>query len=438
MTDYVLLSSGMQTRPDRRNLSLSNEGSRIEWMPQFFHLWSPTAAGESLLAMAMSVYCIDKLSPREEAADAWSRSLSLEVPSRAAGFDAAAFGPALGFLTGDTWSLTTRDERSSLFELVEEAPELVPLEVDAVSLFSGGLDSLCGVIDLLENDPGLRLALVSHYDGGQATSRQTEIHARLVETYGADRVILRQFWARPAPLNLGGQFEPGENTTRARSFMFIAAALALASAAGTNVPVYVPENGYIALNVPLTRARVGSLSTRTTHPHYLDLYSQAARSSGISNPIINPYRHLTKGEMLDRSANKTLLMELAPQSISCSHPEVGRWAKVEQGNCGYCFPCIIRQASMHAAGFTRDYYPWDVLSDSGLLGNVEDARGADLRAVISAVYADRPDRDLFKNGPVPYERPEHLGVWRRGNEEIRSWLEAGASGDLAELLVRRS
>lgn len=438
MTDYVLLSQGMQPRPRERNLSLGYEASRLEWMPQFFSLWAPTPAGETLLGMAIAVYCVDKLSARDEAVDAWSRSLSLEVPSRSPDFDAVAYEPALSFLTGDNWSLRTHAASSALFDFVDETPELLPLEINAVSLFSGGLDSLCGVIDQLEGDPDLRLGLVSHYDGGQATSRQNEIHARLVETYGADRVILRQFWARPAPLNAGGQFEPAENTTRARSFMFIAAALALASASGPEVPVYVPENGYIALNVPLTRARVGSLSTRTTHPHYLDLYGQAARVSGISNPIINPYRHLTKGEMLARSANVPLLKELAPLSISCSHPEVGRWGKVAQGNCGYCFPCIIRQASMHAAGYSRDPYPWDILSDSALLGNVEEARGADLRAVIGAVFAERPDRDLFKNGPVPFERAEHLGVWRRGNQEIRSWLESSASGDLAELLRSRS
>lgn len=437
MSDYTLLTGDDVPRANRLNLGLGTTGSRIEWLPDFFHNWSPTAEGEALLAMAMAVHTIDKIEARSDTEDAWSRSLGLEVPTRSTHFAASEFERALSFLSGDTWSLRQRTSTSPSFTLPSAGP-LVPVEVDAVSLFSGGLDSLCGVIDLLELNPSLRLGLIAYYDGGKGTSRQIEIHERLASTYGQDRVQLYRFWARPAPSNLGGVFEPVENTTRTRSFLFISAALALAAAMGDSVPVYVPENGYIALNVPLTRARVGSLSTRTTHPHYLGMVQAAARASGISNPIVNPYRHRTKGEMLMGSANQALLRDLTPKSISCSHPEVGRWTELEQGNCGYCFPCIIRQASIHAAGFQRETYSHDVLGDDQLFGNTDQATGADLRAVVNAVFAERPDRDLLKNGPVPLERAEHLGVWRRGNAEIRNWLVEGARGDLAELVAIRT
>ncbi|WP_411720915.1 hypothetical protein [Mycetocola sp.] len=219
-----------------------------------------------------------------------------------------------------------------------------------------------------------------------------------------------------------------ETTTRARSFLFISAALTLAAASGDHVPLVVPENGYIALNVPLTKARVGSLSTRTTHPHYLALLETALHASGIANPIQNPYEFCTKGEMLQQSANQDLLRRLAPMSVSCSHPEVGRWGNRQQGNCGYCFPCIIRQSSMHAAGFKRDEYAWDILTGPSI--HEEHGRGADLRAVLNAVFSNRPDRDVVRNGPLPSTRQRYIDVWRRGNQEIRRWLEDEAQDGL--------
>jgi hypothetical protein len=41
---------------------------------------------------------------------------------------------------------------------------------------------------------------------------------------------------------------------------------------------------------------------------------------------------------------------------------------------------------------------------------------------------------LIRNGPIPSEhRGDYLAVWRRGTEEIRSWLRTGGT-DLAQRL----
>jgi hypothetical protein len=201
--------------------------------------------------------------------------------------------------------------------------------------------------------------------------------------------------------------------------------------------VYVPENGYIALNVPLTRARAGSASTRTTHPRYLALLHDAAAASGVPNPLVNPYEFKTKGEMLRDSRNQDLLRELAPLTVSCSHPEAARWQQRAEGNCGYCFPCLIRRASLAAVGWDTEPYPWDALSDPALVEDTDEKRGADLRAVVNAVFGDRPDSDLFRNAPLPAGRHrDHLQVWRRGNDELRTWIEAGAQGPLAAVVER--
>lgn len=415
--------------------------SNIECLPAFFRDWRPSPPAEDLLLLAPTAFCVDKFAARRASADAWTRTLQIEVPvGEPDRFARAGLAETLGFLSGDHWDFDFATSTARPLDFLPaplDLPESAP--IDLVSLFSGGLDSLCGVIDLLEADPSTRIGLVGYHDGGQATSRQELLYQRLADHYGAHRVPLHQLWLRPAPPRPEQQYPtpaPVERTTRARSFLFVTAALALASSAGPDVEVVIPENGYIALNVPLTRARTSSASTRTTHPHFLAGLQRVARSVGIDNPLQNPYRYTTKGEMLTSSRNPALLQQLAPLSVSCSHPEAARMQQRTQGNCGYCFPCIIRRASMAAAGWDdASHYPWDALSDDELLRRTDLARGADLRAVVNGIYTPRRDVDLVRNAPLPAgSHAQHLSTWRRGNAEIRNWLEDGASGLLASTI----
>jgi 7-cyano-7-deazaguanine synthase in queuosine biosynthesis len=448
MTGYVVrtdASASVTTPQDEKVLDWGpgSPAATIDCGTDFFRGWRPSPPAAELLVLAAAAYCIDKTHARSEAPDAWTRELAIRLPAQApADFDGPGFDRALGFLTGDRWNITAYPSSADpLAALPVLQQPLIPfVDVDAVSLFSGGLDSLCGVIDLLEGDPTLRLGLVSHYDGGQASSKQTALHARLAAEYGSYRVVLRRLWLRPAAEHTKQEHPAGpavETTTRGRSLLFLAAALALASSVGPDAPVYLPENGYIAVNVPLSRARTGSASTRTTHPHFLRLLGEAAAAHGVPNPLVNPYAFATKGEMLRDSRNLDLLRELTPMTVSCSHPEAARMQKRAQGNCGYCFPCLIRRSSLAVPGWDDEDYPWDVLTDPTLVTEVDEDRGADLRAVLNGVFADRPDSDLLRNAPLPRgSHGQHLSVWRRGNAELRSWLENGAQGELAEIVER--
>lgn len=400
----------------------------IEFGVDFFTGWQPSAAGTELLRFAAGVYCADRTVLREPRPDGWTRAFRLAVPVDARdAWEAANWPGTLGFLTGDRWAIRPYRPRP------RRTPAAAGLPVDAVSLFSGGLDSLCGVIDLLEDDPDLRLLLIAHHEGGQASTAQRDLYTALADMYG-ERVLLRRMWCRPAPTN-PAQAQPlpdlHERTTRSRSLLFIAAAIAAADAAGADVPVYVPENGWIGLNVPLTRARTGSASTRTTHPYFLSLFAAACRAVGLENPIVNPYRLSTKGEMLAACRNRRLLARLAPDSVSCAHPETPRWRDRLQGNCGYCLPCLVRRAAL--VRIRRDVagdYAWDALTDVGLLDPTR-RTGADLRALVHGVNPRRDELAIVRNAPLPAgEHQAYLQLWRRGAEEIRNWL-AGAAGPLA-------
>jgi 7-cyano-7-deazaguanine synthase in queuosine biosynthesis len=403
----------------------------IEFTPAFFEGWQPGTRGGELLRFAAGVYCADRVVLRRTSPDAWTRDIRVDIPVTDPGaWEQAPWQAALGFLTGDRWTLQPHPA------IPAGQGATAGLTADAVSLFSGGLDSLCGVIDLLERNPGMRLLLISHHEGGKASTAQQALYAGLTETYGSERVVLRRMFCRPAPARAPQELPlPGdrERTTRSRSLLFLAGALAAAASCGPDIPVYLPENGWISLNVPLTRARTGSASTRTTHPHFISLLTDVCQAVGITNPLVNPYRLRTKGEMLADCGNPGLLHHLAPASISCAHPETPRWRRHPQGNCGYCLPCLVRRASLaHTGRDHSDEYAWDALTDPELLDPAL-RTSADLRALVQGVNPDRDELAIIRNAPLPPgEHHAYLSLWRRGAEEIRNWL-TGGTGLLAQL-----
>jgi len=95
---------------------------------------------------------------------------------------------------------------------------------------------------------------------------------------------------------------PSEKSTRARSIVFFAlAALAASAIRSFNeqpVDIIVPENGFISLNVPFGPSRMGSLSTKTTHPVYMDGIQTLWDTVGIHSKLVFLFRDKTKGELL--------------------------------------------------------------------------------------------------------------------------------------------
>jgi hypothetical protein len=90
-----------------------------------------------------------------------------------------------------------------------------------------------------------------------------------------------------------------ETSQRSRSLIFLAFAVLAATSTeryrnGETVPLYVCENGFIAINPPLTIARIGSLSTRTAHPDFLGRMQEIFDGVGLRINIVNPYAEKTK------------------------------------------------------------------------------------------------------------------------------------------------
>lgn len=411
-------------------LDWTGDGPTIQHRHNLTTDLSPPAVATDLLRFAGAIFCVDKLVPRP---GTWTRSLTIEVPVHDHPSWIAAqadLEDTLAFLSGDYWELTIRDTAEPMRP---SHPASDPVE--GVCLFSGGLDSFVGAVDLLA--AGKRVCLVAHYEGGQAPKAQAYLARNLARIYGEDQVVFRQIFLRPSPPSRS-QLRPlpshRESTTRTRSALFLAAGLVVAAGYGPDVPLTVPENGFIGINVPLTRARNGSLSTRTTHPFFIERFAECVRTLGITNPIVNPYRTMTKGDMLATSTDQDVLRAHARSTLSCAHPEAPRWAKREQGNCGYCFPCLIRRASMHHIGLdTAADYSFDVANEPGEL---QGHRGDDIRALLRSLNGPTEAIDVLRNGPVrPEEITAFADVYQRGRQEIVEWLQASlATSSLLEQL----
>ena len=250
----------------------------------------------------------------------------------------------LRFLSGDIWAITFRPRPRPLRRLTPARPRKPPA-YDGICLFSGGLDSLTGAIDLFAT--GRRPLLISHAAEGATSDAQNKLVSSLRRRYRTvDRL---RFWIG-FPKNLLDQAGSVDETTRARSFLFFAAAaLGASSFFAGRVAIVVPENGLISLNVPLDPLRLGTLSTRTTHPFYMARWNELLEALSLPARLESPYQFLTKGEMLAACMDQELLRETVDNSMSCSSPTKGRWVGRPIEHCGYCVPCLIRRAAVEAA-----------------------------------------------------------------------------------------
>ena len=375
----------------------------------FIHSAPPPPAAAAFLMAALGVWAADKLLPRKLQPDAWTREIVLYLPTTkewAGVFPQLA--RILNFLTGDVWSIKPRESRIDLGFAGKWEKSWKP---DAVALFSGGLDSLAGAIDQLEE--GRRLLLVSHHDYGQLAAVQQSLAGSLNAHYGPERVY---------HLNMRVQFpEAPELTIRSRSLLFLALGLAAAAAFGPDTPSYLPENGWVSLNPPLTLNRLGANTTRTTHPYFMKQITRLWRDAGIKQPLMNPYQYLTKGEVLRHCRHPELLQKLAPQSSSCARPVVSRWRGRPGGECGYCYPCLLRRAALHRLGRDRgEDYLLDILTEPGTLQHR--SRGRDLRALLLALKT-------WEESPMEVENRVYWGDQGSGSAhkytQIRQLLATG-------------
>lgn len=385
----------------------------------------PPEKAIDLAILAATVTAADtRVSRAADAQDSWTREFDLYIPVAEPEIwlaNAKLIERTLKFLTGDHWRIAFRPRQKGMDSLIDRQPELVGATFDSVCLFSGGLDSFVGAIDLL--NAGNNPIFVSHYR--DASTKSQEICAsRLGKVYGdlgPRHVRANVSFDKNDMPDLGT-----ETTTRGRSFIFFALASLAASALDGVTPIYVPENGLISLNVPLDPLRLGAWSTRTTHPFYMARWQDLLDNLGLDARLMNPYRFKTKGEMLSGCENKTFLRKNVDITVSCSSFTKGRYKKRSPGHCGYCTPCLIRRASIHAA-FGSDSTEYSIPDLYAQSLDMKKAESTDVRAfqMMSRRLTGKPalaDILVHKTGPLddysPEEIAEYAAVFQRGIAEV--------------------
>jgi hypothetical protein len=237
----------------------------------------------------------------------------------------------LRFLTTDRWKLTFVGGAA-----YPKAPaKSITPDHDSVVLLSGGLDSFAGALDLVAQ--GRSPIAVSQSVKGDAEKQRA-----LVGIIGDGMAHLQ--------LNHNAQVPKQETppSARARSIGFFAYGVLAATTLkryqeGDTLSLFVCENGFISINPPLTGSRLGSLSTRTSHPVVIRSLQTVLDAAGLRVHLVTPYAYTTKGEMLSGCQQQTILRKHAHTTTSC-----GRFGRFGFKHCGRCVPCLIRRAAFNA------------------------------------------------------------------------------------------
>lgn len=384
-------------------------------------LGAPTSTSAfDFLTISMAVTAADTFFRRDDTSDnAWARDFELHIPVVQPDKWVNVkelLESTLHFLTGDSWDFHFLNNGPSKPNAVGgRLRKKSNLQgVDSVCLYSGGLDSWLGAKHLISKMQ--KPILVSH-SYPQDAKKQNYLYDRL-------GTPLQRFAFNASPRQSGSA---NDTTMRGRSFNFLAmAAVAADAVANLNslgtVPLYIPENGFIALNAPLTPRRIGSHSTRTAHPHYLAQMQKLFSIMGIKAEIENPFWRKTKGEMLKDASLSVADQRYASATVSC-----GKWKRKSE-QCGRCLPCLIRRASFHKSGIQdRTQYTYSIPDNyAETVGIKKDDLLAVLRAVKPATNKQLLKRAL-KSGPLPIinkDRKDWLSVYKNGLTELRDYLTA--------------
>lgn len=388
------------------------------------------------------VYGVDNLLSRAiYSNDGWTRDIEVEFPVK--NIDdwrgkEEKLKQILDFLTGDNWLVSFRKiEDVLLFQPRTNRRKIPRYEKDtiaSVSLFSGGLDSLIGVIDELENlNDNERILLVSHFDfkSSGPNDDQTKLLRGLKAKY-PNKIYWIQSKLALSRKDTDGNRVYIETNYRSRSLFFIGLGCYLSPID----ELIIPENGTISINYPLTPSRVSSLSTRTTHPYVLKNTQQLLADLGLPITIHNPYTFKTKGEMFTGCVNQVFLSSIYQDSVSCGKRGRRQFHfdnPNEKHNCGRCIPCIYRRAALHKAGIDDENQYGNFITKVPSIGN------NDLPALFSFLKRNIPlekmKRDLLVNGNVDFDnltdyaemvlrsKAEVLQLFRdKGNRFVKSEL----------------
>ncbi len=319
----------------------------------------PTSLEEDLLVVAATIYACDlafKRGRREEV----TRSIEVTIPVvnfRAFEHLNDHLVQILWLLSHDNWAINFKQKKGGV---PEQQLDWEP-SVGKTLLFSGGLDSLAGAVDLIDEFGVKGVQLASHITANTTTRHSQDNLIEYLKNHyklEPDRVVIRTGGRK----NKGFDFpsdDAREETQRTRSFMFLTIAALAARRSGKSEIIMIAENGQMAIHLPLSVSRIGAFSTHTAHPefvHEVENYFASLLEFPVS--ITNPYLYKTKAETISKLVKKH--SNAVKISVSCWR---GSRLSKEFNHCGECVPCLIRRIATENNGLSLPEFARDLLNE---------------------------------------------------------------------------
>ncbi len=304
---------------------------------------------KDLLEIASYVYAADRKTSRglSDAVEYqhWARNFKLIVKVRDFKFwnsqiVKGKLNELLTFMTGDNsyefhFEAGRTNYPSSLFD--NEQFRLNSSENLSIILFSGGLDSLTGIIERLSltNDA---LCLVSHQSGQPGTAKTQKAILDALNNRFENRCSHYKFYC-----SLTGKHAK-EETQRTRSFLYSSIAFAIAKAFSKR-SIYIYENGITSINFPKRQDLINARASRTTHPKTIGLLEEFfALFYDSPFKIEHPYLFKTKSDVIKKLVELSG-KDLISSSVSCSKTFLNT---TQFTHCGGCSQCVDRRFAMYS------------------------------------------------------------------------------------------
>ncbi len=319
---------------------------------------------KDLLEIAGYVYAADRLIKRGNSQSveyqSWSRNFDFHITVRDYKFwfqkdTREMLNDALSFISGDNSYIFnfypggTDIGQQSLFN--NEAIQLEKKENSVIVLFSGGLDSMAGVIELLETTKN-NLILISHRSNNPGiTGLQKSLSLKLRSDY-PDRTQYYPFYC-----SLKGE-RATEETQRSRIFLYTSIAFSLSELASTK-EIFIFENGITSINFYKRQDLINARASRTTHPKTLYLLEQIfSKISGSNFKLNHPFIFNTKTDIF-RKISLFKKESYINSTLTCTRTFSKFKNNTQATHCGCCTQCIDRRF----AAFASDLEEFDAIYD---------------------------------------------------------------------------
>lgn len=229
-----------------------------------------------------------------------------------------------------------------------------------VVMFSGGLDSTSGVLDILNNSDK-KIYFASHISSNSVLKTQNVLIAELERKFPERlRHIIFE-------CNLSGE-RAREGTQRTRSFLYASVGAVVARRYGLR-RINFYENGVLSINLPPSEQFHNVRTTRTTHPKTLNYFSRLFTAINETELIVeNPFFWMTKADIIKKLKDNGG-GSLLNSTVSCSRT-FDKGINVQSGNthCGRCSQCIDRRFGFAGGGIlddeNRGLYAYDFVIDN--------------------------------------------------------------------------